>query len=137
MGLYLAIFGDGNELDGVEVGTYSDFSAFRNAVVNNLESGLAGSRYPTLVLHEDCDGEWTPGEAAKLEKELESIYESFRQLPPVPLSSDWKRELVKSLGIEIKSLSDCFFDVDGESLIEGLWRLSKLSQDINQPILFQ
>ena len=70
MGLYLTIFAGDEELDGVEVGAYADFSAFRDAVVSNLEAGNAGDRFPTLILHSDCDGEWSPDEAAKLEIEL-------------------------------------------------------------------
>jgi hypothetical protein len=37
MGLYLAVFDDEHELEGVEVGAYADFSTFQDAVVNNLE----------------------------------------------------------------------------------------------------
>jgi len=137
MGLYLAVFDDGDELDGVEIGAYSDFGAFRNAVVNDLEGGLAGSRYPTLTLHSDCDGQWTPNEAAVLERELEIISSRFGELPPIPLSSDWQKQVAKTFGIRLKSLYDCFFDVDGEPLLDRLINLTKLSQNRNLPILFQ
>ena len=136
-GLYLAVFDDDDELDGVEIGTYSDFSAFRNAVVKNLENDVAGSKYPTLILHSDCDGVWTPSEAALLEAELEVISQRFRELSPIPLSADWKEEVARILAIEPKSLYDCFFDVDGESLLERLLGLVRLSQAKNLPILFQ
>jgi hypothetical protein len=137
MGLYLAVFHDAEELDGVEVGAYSDFSAFRNAVVKNLEHGVAGSRLPTLVLHSDCDGQWTPSEAAALQKELEIISTRFRELPSIPLDAGWQRQVAKTFAIQIKSLYDCFFDVDGEPLLERLIGLAKLSQARNLPILFQ
>lgn len=137
MGLYLAIFDDGSELDGVEVGTYSDFSAFRNAVVSNLENGAAGSKFPTLILHSDCDGQWTPTEAALLEKELETISARFRELPPIPLVADWQKQVARDFGIQIKNLYDCFFDVDGEPLLERLNDLARVSQARNLPILFQ
>ena len=137
MGLYLAIFEDENEVDGVEVGAYDDFGAFRDAVVEKLEAGKAGSKFPTLILHSDCDGHWSPSEAAKLEKELEQIAQGFRRLSPVPLGSGWKRKVAQSFGLRIESLYDCFFDVDGEPLVERLVGLTKLSQRRNLPILFQ
>jgi len=138
MGLYLAVFDDtGDEISGVEVGTYADFSAFRTAVVRKLEDGTPGSQYPTLILHSDCDGQWTPSEAAALEKELEIISAHFREIPPIPLSADWQKEVAKTFGIRPASLYDCFFDVDGEPLLERLIGLAKLSQTRNLPILFQ
>ena len=137
MGLYLAVFDDATELDGVEVGTYADFSAFRNAVVQNLEAGAAGARFPTLILHSDCDGQWLPKEAAALEKQLETISAEFRGLPPISLSAEWQKQTAKTIGIRPQSLYDCFFDVDGESLLERLIGLAKLSQAKDLPILFQ
>ena len=137
MGLYLAVFDDATELDGVEVGTYADFSAFRNAVVQTLEGGTAGAQFPTLILHSDCDGQWSPSEAAALEKELEIISTRFRELPPTALSSEWQKQAAKTFGNQPQNLYDCFFDVDGESLLERLIGLTKLSQVKNLPILFQ
>ena len=136
MGLYLVVFDDEIELDGVEVGTYSDFGAFRHAVAN-LEDGVPGSLFPTLLLHEDCDGQWTPHEAARLEGELQTISARFRELPPIPLDGTWKQEVAKTDGLQIESLYDCFFDVDGEPLLERLINLTKLSQARSLPILFQ
>jgi hypothetical protein len=138
MGLYLAIFDDGDELDGVEVGSYSDFDTFREAVVGNLENGVAaGSRFPTLILHADSDGLWTPAEAAKLEKELEIIRVRFQELPPIALDAGWKEQVAKTFSLQINNLHDCFFDVDGEPLLERLVNLAKLSQARDLPILFQ
>jgi len=136
MGLYLAIFEGDEELDGVEVGAYADFSAFRDVVVSNLEAGSAGSRFPTLILHSDCDGEWTPEQAAILKSELKIVAEAFAGLPPIPLNG-WKAEVAKMFGIRPTTLADCFFDVDGEPLLERLLGLARLSQERNLPILFQ
>ena len=135
MGLYLTIFDNGDEIDGVEVGMYADFAAFRDAVVS-LERGVAGSRFPTLILHSDCDGEWTPEQSAALEVELRTIAVEFAVMPAVPLDG-WKSQVAKLLGLRPTSLSDCFFDVDGEPLLERLIDLSRLSQDRNLPIIFQ
>lgn len=123
------------ELDGVEVGGYADFSAFRDAVVSNLEGGEPGSQFPTLILHSDCDGQWTPSEAAALERELETIGARFRGLPPVHLNSDWQKQAPKTFGIQINNLNDCFFDVDGEPLVERLIGLTRLSQAKNLSVM--
>jgi hypothetical protein len=137
MGLYLAIFDDGSEVDGVEIGSYSDFGSFRDRIVNDLEGRRAGSRFPMLILHSDCDGQWSPMEAAALEKELDQISREFRERPPVPLGSEWQQQAAKKFGLQINSLYDCYFDVDGEPLLERLIGLAKISQDTNLPILFQ
>jgi len=137
MGLYLAVFNNDQELDGVDLGSYADFSAFRNSVIDNLEDGVAGYRCPTLILHSDCDGRWTPDEAAKLEKELEAVAARFRELPPRQFSANWQKEVARTFGILPRSLYDCFFDVDGEPLVERLGSLARLSRERKLPILFQ
>ena len=136
MGLYLAIFDEDDELDGVEVGAYADFSTFRDAVVVNLEGGLRGSRFPILGLHSDCDGDWSPNEAAALEAELQTIAQEFAEFPPIPLGG-WKAYVAKRLGLNPTNLCDCFFDVDGEPLLERLIGLARLAQNRKLPILFQ
>jgi len=105
--------------------------------VANLEDGVAGSRFPTLILHADSDGQWTPDEAAKLEKELEIIRVRFQELPPIALDAGWKEQVAKTFSLQIISLHDCFFDIDGEPLLERLINLTKLSQARDLPILFQ
>lgn len=137
MGLYLCIFDGDEEVDGVEVGPYADFDTFRDCIVRELEGGSAGSKFPALILHSDCDGEWSPSKARELEKELISIGNEFRRLPPIPIGSDWKRQVVKNIGSQTNNLYDCFFDVDGEPLLDRLINLAKLSQTKNLPILFQ
>lgn len=39
MGLYLCVFDDDIELEGVEVGVYEDFNFFRDAVTATVEHG--------------------------------------------------------------------------------------------------
>ncbi|MDA9529570.1 Imm70 family immunity protein [Bradyrhizobium sp. CCBAU 25338] len=137
MGLYLCIFDGDQELDGVEIGSYADFGAFRDCVVRELEGGIAGSKFPTLILHSDSDGQWSPSEARELEKELQSIGEEFRRRPRIPINSEWQRQVAKTVGLRIDTLYDCFFDVDGESLLERLINLARLSQRRGLYILFQ
>lgn len=137
MGLYLCIFDGEEELDGVEVGHYSDFGIFRETVVKYLEGSVWGSRFPTLMLHSDCDGVWSPTEAQRLEQELRIIADEFQRLPPIEWPSEWQREVAKLLGLAPRTLYDCFIDVDGESLVERLIGLTQLSQGTSKEILFQ
>jgi hypothetical protein len=137
MGLYLCIFDGDEELEGVVAGPYENYDGFIDCVTRELEGGRAGSKFPTLILHSDCDGEWSPGEAAALEKELVTISEAFRRRPPVPINSDWQRRVIERDGLQINCLYDCFFDVSGWPLLEGLIGLARLSVQRNLPISFQ
>src|SRR5450432_4012018 len=137
MGLYLCVFEGEKEVDGVEVGSYSDFDLFRDAVIATLEKGSAGSVCPTLINHSDCDGEWSASEAANLVSELNLIEKALKDLPPAEFNSPWKAEVAKTFGIKPDNLLQCFFDVDGEPLIDRLRELARLSQRLNSPILFQ
>ncbi len=137
MGLYLCIFDGDEEIDGVEVGKYADFGLLRDTVRNTLEAGLAGSRFPTLMLHSDCDGSWSPLEAASLERELHTISEEFKRLPAAPLPTGWQIAVAKTFGLVPANLADCFFDVDGEPLLERLSALCRRSMQLNLSILFQ
>lgn len=136
MGLYLTIFRGDAELDGVEVGSYADFGAFRDSVTDHLEAGVAGSKFPTLILHSDCDGEWSPAECRRLLKELSVIEQAFRALPPAANETTSLKE-ARSKGARPQNLSDCFLDVDGEPLTVRLSGLARLSIEQNLPILFQ
>jgi hypothetical protein len=128
MGLYLAVFAstdDDTELDGVEVGGYDDFAAFRDAVHEHLEDGEWGCRYPILMNHEDARGTWSAEDAPGLQRELVAIRDEFRRLPP-PGSDDTPA-----------SLSEAFVDVDGEPLLDRLIALAQLSESAGAPIWFQ
>ena len=137
MGLYLCVFDGDDALDGVDVGGYDDFNSFRSAVVDHLEGGKAGAKYPTLIIHQDSTGEWTPEQCVQLEKELQSVAAAFQDMPPTDLNSGWQKEVAKLFGLRPANLYDCFIDVDGEPLIERLLTLCRLAQEHGQPILFQ
>lgn len=137
VGLYLCIFAGDDELDGVEVGRYADFAAFRDMVCEVLEAGVAGARFPVLMNHSDCDGEWGPDEAAALLRELQTIQAECVQRPPVPLPVGWKQEVARTFGLRPANLHECFFDVDGESLIDRLAGLCRCATQRRLPILFQ
>lgn len=138
MGLYLCAFDHAdNELDGVEVGSYADFNFFRDAVAAAVESGQAGSLCPVLQNHPDSEGEWSVDEAKLLIKELDLIESTLVNYPPTEFNSAWKGEVAKLSGIAPTNLLDCFFDVDGESLVSRLRGLAEISVKHNAPILFQ
>jgi hypothetical protein len=137
VGLYLCIFDGDDELDGLEIGSYSDFGHFRDLVAEELESGVHGRRYPVLMNHSDCDGEWSPSEAIALRDELLEIQAQFIALPPSPLPEGWKPSLTKQLRLKPKNLSECFFDIDGEPLLQRMIRLAERSMERSLPILFQ
>jgi hypothetical protein len=137
MSLYLCVFDEDEELDGVDVGAYSDFGDFRNTIVKELERGKAGSQFPTLILHPDCDGEWSVGDCEKLENELEAISTELKQQPPKVFFAEWQKNVAKQHGLHPENLYDCFIDVDGEPLLERLLGLARLAQRRELPILFQ
>lgn len=136
MGLYLCIFDGDEEMEGLEVGSYGDFEVFRKCVRERLEGGDNGARFPTLMTHSDCDGEWSASDAKLLAVELETIEREFNELPPTALSG-WQRSVASSLGLSPRNLSECFFDVDGEPLFERLRGLCASSVERGLPILFQ
>ncbi|MCA9625765.1 MAG: hypothetical protein KC731_42375 [Myxococcales bacterium] len=137
MGLYLCVFSELDELEGVEVGRYDDFAFFRRLVTSRLESGDDGSRYPTLINHSDCDGEWSPAEARLLKSELLEIKERLGAEPPADFNSDWQREVAKLVGLRPQTLAECFIDTDGEPLIERLLELADVAIRHELPIIFQ
>jgi hypothetical protein len=98
MSLYLCIFNDDEEVDGVDVGAYSDFSYFRKIIAEVLENGQAGSRFPTLLLHSDCEGEWSVVDCSKLQKELEIINAELKEYPPKAFFLNGSKKLQIRLG---------------------------------------
>lgn len=137
MGLYLCVFDGEDELEGVDVGSYSDFDFFRSSVTELLERGVAGSRFPTLVSHSDSDGEWSLTECESLRHELMTIANEFKRLPGIQFRAEWQQQLGRSLGLKPASLYESFIDVDGELLLERLTRLCDVAVGRSLPILFQ
>jgi hypothetical protein len=138
MGLYLCVFDDAsNELEGVEVGSYEDFNFFRDTVIATNGNGNSSEAYPVLNTHSDSDGEWTSEDARNLLNELSQISEIMCRYPPVEFNSEWKKEVAKTIGIIPGNLLECFFDIDGEPLVERLGQLAQVSISTSQPIVFQ
>jgi len=137
MGLYLCVFDGEDEIEGVEVGSYADFNFLRDAVVAAAEDGKRGSRCPTLLNHHDSDGEWSHEEAAHLLREFDLIEAALREKPPVDYNSPWKKKVATKLGLSPKNFLECFFDVDGEPLLDRLRSLAEKSIQKEVPIIFQ
>jgi hypothetical protein len=116
MSLYLCVFDGGDELAGVEVGSYADFNALRAAIAREFEGGAVGSKFPELMLHSDCDGEWSVEECARLREELRTLVDEARNRP---------------------ALFGSFLDVDGRPLLESLLGLAEFALRRRLPILFQ
>jgi hypothetical protein len=70
--------GEPDEIAECDVGHYSDFGCFRDTIARHLTA----RRFPTLMDHSDCDGEWTLVEIPVLERELREIGDAFKKLPP-------------------------------------------------------
>jgi hypothetical protein len=132
MGLYLCVFDEAieDEHAASEVGSYADFNAFREAVARYL----VGSDFPVLLLHSDCDGEWTVGELPALIKELDVIAAAFDRLPRalyVPSSNP-----SVSVPPDASTLSECYVDVYGEKLVDAFRHLARTGIEFNRPISF-
>jgi hypothetical protein len=131
MSLYLTIFEAEAELEGWCLGHYSDFGYFRDVIAEKL----GAERYPTLMEHEDCDGEWSVREVEPLRAELLKISDELRRLPAEePIDAF---EHAAEFRTEARSLFEVFHNVDGENLIEALAALCDTALRVRQPILFQ
>jgi hypothetical protein len=138
MGLYLCVFDEGgDEVEGVEVGSYADFNVFRDAVTATVEKGQTATLCPVLINHSDCDGAWTSEEAKALISELGQAERVMQDYPSVEFNSLWKKDVARAFGIHPATLADSFFDIDGEPLISRLKQLAQKSVEVGQPILFQ
>ena len=137
MGLYLCIFDGDEDVDGVDVGAYADYNALRDCIVRELEAGEAGSRFPTFILHSDCDGEWSVAECQRLQGELAQIVAALKARPPMKFSSAWQEAVAKSIGLHPQNAFESFIEVDGEFLLERLQSLVKNALARQLPILFQ
>jgi len=137
MSLYLCVFDEDEELNGIDVGAYSDFGHFRHTIAQVLENGNAGSRFPVLMLHSDCDGEWRVDDCETLATELETISSELKKQPAREYFAEWQKNAANKFGLRPANLYDCFIDVDGEPLLERMLDLVRIAQRKRLPILFQ
>lgn len=137
MSLYLCVFRGPDEVAGVEIGPYSDFGALRAYVAAELEGGAAGARFPVLMGHSDCEGEWSPAEAGRLVAELDAIRAEAAGAPVRPFPSEWQRRLAGALGLRPTCAAECFLDVAGRPLLLSLRALAAGAARAGLPITFQ
>ncbi len=131
MSLYLTIFDGEQEVTGWVFGHYSDFGYFRDRIASTPGS----DRYPVLMLHSDCDGEWPVSELELLKGELQSIAATFRTLPPEEPAGAF--EHTSKYRRNARDLSECFHTVDGDNLFEAMSALCDDGMRLHLPILFQ
>jgi hypothetical protein len=137
MGLYLCVFtsratedDDVEELAASEIGHYSDFGFFRDTIARHLDR----AKYPVLMEHSDCDGEWTVEELPRLRAELQEISAAFRKLPPAAPVGAFDPTAKYRAGATC--LYDCFHDVNGTNLFEALIDLCEVGLENGRPITF-
>jgi hypothetical protein len=133
MGLYLCIFTEDqeDELGACDVGHYSDFGYFRDSIARHMKA----ADFPVLMVHSDCDGEWTVEQLPSLVSELEAIAARFRTLPPEEPNGAFEHTMEYRTNAD--SLYDCFHEVNGENLFEALIGLCKQGISSQRPITFQ
>ena len=139
MGLCLIVFDSDPDIESGEepieiaecvVGHYSDFGCFRDTIACHLDAG----RFPVLMEHSDCDGEWSLNEIPDLERELRTIAEAFQELSPEePIGAF---EHCAEYRVGAGSLYDCFHDPDGENLFEAILELCAVAREHGRPINF-
>jgi hypothetical protein len=137
MGLCLYVLGsepggkeEPEEIAECDVGHYSDFGCFRDTIARHLDA----TRYPTLMEHSDCDGQWSLAEIPSLERELREIGSAFRGVPPQEPVGAFEHTAEDREGAT--SLYDCFHNVSGENLFEALLELCQVAKEHGRPITF-
>jgi len=137
MSLYLCVFAGHQEMAGLDVGSYADFNALRRTIAETLEGGAAGGRFPVLMGHSDCEGEWSAEACLKLRDELATIITEMKAGPPLPFSGDWQRSVADARALKPGSAFESFIDVDGEFVLQRLLGLVEAALGEGLPILFQ
>lgn len=136
MGLYLCVFRGEEELAAVEVGSYEDFEAFRDAA--RAIDRRVFRRFGTLRVNVAPTTHWSPRDARRLGAELGELRAALEKLPARPFpAGSWQAALAAELGLAPASLLDCFIDVDGAPLVDRLLALCRVAVESGQPILFQ
>ncbi|MES1197162.1 MAG: Imm70 family immunity protein [Pseudomonadota bacterium] len=137
MGLCLVIYDEnGDDVAEVGVGPYSEFGALRDFVAFNLERQNAGSRFPTFMLHSDCDGEWSVEEMPKLIAELEAIIQEMRALPPAAFNASWQEQISKQRGFARSSALDSFITANCDPVLGNILGLARRASELRRPISF-
>ena len=133
---YCCIRRGDEEFERVETETEDDFHYFRDSIHAALEEGGGfGSRFPTFMKRFE-GSEWRVEELGQLQRELETIAEAFKQMPPEPLDCNWSSKASTS-GKQYASLYDVFVDASGQPLLGRLIHLCQVAQQEGRPILLR
>lgn len=122
-------------IETVSTGSVDDFYYFRDSIHSALEEGEFGSKFPIFMRRFEPD-KWQVEEIGLLQRELKTIAEAFKKLPPEPLDSHWKSRAACS-GARYANLYEVFVDADGEPLLERLINLCRVAQREKKPIVLR
>lgn len=140
MGLHLAVRKGDTELDGFDLGGLSDFNRLLNYVVQNLEGGEAGAKFPAVSNGPDRDesegDDWSVKYCERLRAELAGLSAAMKAQPPVPFVSSAHQKAAKTKGLTPGNAYESFINGDGEFLLDGLKRLVDLAVERRLPIQF-
>ena len=135
--VYFCILSGDEELQRVETESEDDFYYFRDSIHNALEEGDFGSSFPTFMLPYE-EHEWSVEEIGELQRELETIAEAFKKLPPEPFDSHWGskvwRRKLDGSGPGYETLYDVYVDAHGNPLLGELINLCRVAQKEGKPI---
>jgi hypothetical protein len=138
VGLYLHIGVEGeSEIDGADLGRYADFGAFRDFVAKSLENGVPGARFPVLMGHSDCDGEWSVDDCRRLQDELLQIGEAMFAMAALTVNGAWQESVMREKGLVPRNALESFIDVSGVPVAVRLLQLTAVAIDHGYPIAFQ
>ena len=140
MALQLAVRQGDQEIEGFELGSFVDFDRFLNHVVQTLEDGNAGSKFPAVSNGPDRDesegDDWSVKYCERLRAELTTLTAAMKAQPPVPFVSGAHKKAAQSKGLTPGNAYESFINAKGEFLLDGLQRLVNAAVDRKLPILF-
>jgi len=138
-GLYLSVLDKEFEIDygGVEVGTWTQFRKYRDAIHNRLERRVLrktarGSRFP-LFLNRDSGG-WGVEEVVALRAEIQTI---LREASKKPADASIIPEYANRVRSRFRALHHCFVDTQVEPLLEKISALCDLALEKKLPLVMQ
>lgn len=131
---FFILSGD-RKIETVSTGSTDDFYYFRDSIHSALEDGEFGSKFPIFMRRFEPD-EWKVEELELLQRELETIAEALKKLPPEPFDSHWKSRLARS-GRRYSNLYEVFVDSEGKPLLGRLINLCRVAQKEKKAILIR
>jgi len=138
VGLVLVIYEDdedGDDIDEVAVGPYSDYNALREYIILELERGRPAQRFPTFIA--PLSEEWSVADCYRLRDELKTITSEMSSRPALPFCSEWQRLAASEVGLCPQSAFESFVDPNARPVLGEIARLVEVAIRLNRPISFQ